>query len=59
MDDGLEMVGAAGVVAFPETVPVTTKSLPVWKLFKYQVPDVPLAPQSTQRKVTVVEEGRF
>ena len=47
-----------GPVCAALTVPVTTKSSPVWKWFKYQVP-VPEAPPVVTRKVTVVVAGRF
>jgi hypothetical protein len=50
-----ETVGAVDAAL---TVPVTTKSFPVWKLFKYQVP-VPLEPVRVTLKVTVVVAGKF
>jgi hypothetical protein len=41
------------------TAPVITKSFPAWKLFRYQVPPVPVAPQIAHRNVTVMEDERF
>ena len=54
----IEIVGEGGELVLA-TVPANSKSFPVWKLFKYQVPVLLEAPQIVHRNVTVVEDERF